>query len=226
MAMRKGIGPGPALAAAVLSGCAMVGPDFQSPDAAVNAGWAGGDSRITTQPGEYAQWWRTFDDPALTELIGLGYEQNLPLRAAGVRVLQARALLGVAIGQEYPQQQQAVGELLRQRESARIPFAPEGDSSLLEYTTDVIGVQAAWEIDLWGKFRRSVEAADAQLAASVAGYDDVLVSLTADLASAYIQLRTLEQQLLVAHANVRVQQEGLQIATAQFRGGTTDERDV
>jgi NodT family efflux transporter outer membrane factor (OMF) lipoprotein len=141
-------------------------------------------------------------------------------------VLQARALLGVAIGQEYPQQQQAVGELLRQRESARIPFAPEGDSSLLEYTTDVIGVQAAWEIDLWGKFRRSVEAADAQLAASVAGYDDVLVSLTADLASAYIQLRTLEQQLLVAHANVRVQQEGLQIATARFRGGTTDERDV
>ena len=88
-----------------------------------------------------------------------------------------------------------------------------------------MGVQAAWEIDLWGKFRRFTESADAQLAA-VANYDDVLVSLTADLATAYLQLRTLQQQLAVAKSNVAVQEEGLQIATARFRGGTTDQRDV
>ena len=216
----------PALAAVLLFGCAMVGPDFQTPDATLNAGWSGTESRITTQPGEYAHWWRTFDDPALTGLVELGYQQNLPLRVAGVRVLQARAQLAVAIGQEYPQQQQAVGALARQRESARVPFGRVGDSSELEWTEAAIGVQAAWELDFWGKFRRLVEAADAQLAASVAGYDGVLVSLTADLATAYIQLRTLEQQLVVARANVQVQQEGLQIATIRFRGGTTDERDV
>jgi NodT family efflux transporter outer membrane factor (OMF) lipoprotein len=221
---RTGLAPG--LAAALLSGCAMLGPDFQSPDATVNAGWSGTESRITSQPGDYAHWWRGFDDPALTRLVELGYQQNLPLRVAGVRVLQARAQLGVAIGQEYPQQQQAVGDLAHQRESARVPFAPVGKSSELEYTTASIGVQAAWELDFWGKFRRLVESADAQLAASVAGYDDVLVSLTADLATAYIELRTLEQQLAVARANVQVQQEGLQIATARFRGGTTDMRDV
>jgi NodT family efflux transporter outer membrane factor (OMF) lipoprotein len=220
------IGWAPGLAVALLSGCAMVGPDFQTPDAAVNAGWAGSESRISAQPGEYAQWWRTFDDPALTQLIELGYRQNLPLRSAGIRVLQARAQLGVVIGQQYPQQQEAVGELARQRESSQVPFAPQGNSSLLEYTTASIGVQAAWELDLWGKFRRAVEAADAQLAATVAGYDDVLVSLTAELATAYIQLRTFEQQLLVANKNVGVQQEGLQIAAVRFRGGTTDERDV
>jgi NodT family efflux transporter outer membrane factor (OMF) lipoprotein len=219
-------GAAPALAAALLSGCAMVGPDFQSPEAVVNAGWSGTESRITAQPGDYAHWWRMFDDPALTRLEELGYQQNLPLRVAGVRVLQARAQLGVAIGQEYPQTQQAVGDLAHQRESARVPFAPTGKSSELEYTTASIGVQAAWELDFWGKFRRFVESADAQLAANVAGYDDVLVSLTADLATAYVQLRTLEQQLVVARANVQVQQEGLQIATFRFRGGTTDERDV
>ena len=87
-------------------------------------------------------------------------------------------------------------------------------------------MQAAWEIDLWGKFRRFTESADAQLAASVANYDDVLVSLTADLATAYLQLRALQQQLAVAVSNVKVQEEGLQIATARFRGGTTDQRDV
>ena len=85
----------------------------------------------------------------------------------------------------------------RARERAQ-PGAPVGDASLLEYTNDSLGVQAAWEIDLWGKFRRSVESADATLAASVANYDDVLVSLTADLATAYLQLRTLQQQRAVA----------------------------
>jgi NodT family efflux transporter outer membrane factor (OMF) lipoprotein len=216
----------PGLAMALLSGCAMLGPDFQTPEATVNAGWSGTESRITAQPGDYAHWWRIFDDSALTRLEELGYGQNLPLRVAGVRVLQARAELGVAIGQEYPQQQQAVGELAHQRESARVPFAPTGKSSELTYTTASIGAQAAWELDFWGKFRRFVESADAQLAASVAGYDDVLVSLTADLATAYIQLRTLEQQLVVARANVQVQQQGLQIATTRFQGGTTDMRDV
>ena len=89
-----------------------------------------------------------------------------------------------------------------------------------------MGVQASWELDLWGKFRRSVESADAQLAASVANYDDVLVSLTADLATAYIHLRTFQEQLRVAQGNVKVQEEGLEIATKRFRGGVTDERDV
>jgi NodT family efflux transporter outer membrane factor (OMF) lipoprotein len=208
-------------------GCAMVGPDFQTPESKLNPAWLeSGESRIAAEPGENAQWWRTFADPALDRLIEVGYAQNLPLQAAGARVLQARAQLAVAIGQEYPQQQQAVGSLLRERESAREAGAPRGDASELEYTSNSVGVQAAWEIDFWGKFRRFTESADAQLAASVANYDDVLVSLTADLATAYLQLRTLQQQLAVAVSNVEVQEQGVQIANARFRGGTTDQRDV
>ena len=162
----------------------------------------------------------------MTKLVEQAYADNLPLQVAGVRVAQARAQLAVAIGQEYPQTQQAVGSVLHERESARSAGAPQGDASALEYTSNTLGVQASWEVDLWGKFRRNVESADAQLAATVANYDDVLVSLTADVATFYIQLRTLQEQLAVARANVKVQQEGLKIATARFRGGTTDERDV
>lgn len=216
-----------ALATCLVSGCALVGPDYEAPEVRLNPGWLEtGQSRVVAAPAENAAWWRTFDDPALTRLVELGYQQNLPLQAAGVRVVQARAQLAVAIGQEYPQQQQAVGEILRARESARAPFAPIGDAAALEYTSASVGVQAAWELDLWGKFRRFVELADADLASSVANYDDVLVSLTANLATAYIQLRTLQQQLAVAHDNVDVQEEGLKIANARFHGGATDERDV
>jgi NodT family efflux transporter outer membrane factor (OMF) lipoprotein len=215
------------LVVALLAGCTMVGPDFATPDSQLNPAWLeSGDSRIVAAPGENVEWWRTFADPALDRLVAVGYAQNLPLQAAGARVLQARAQLAVAIGQEYPQQQQAVGSLLRERESARAAGAPRGDASALEYTSNSLGVQAAWEIDLWGKFRRFTESADAQLAASVANYDDVLVSLTADIATAYLQLRTLQQQLAVAVSNVKIQEEGLTIATARFRGGTTDQRDV
>ncbi|MFZ1429101.1 MAG: efflux transporter outer membrane subunit [Geminicoccaceae bacterium] len=216
-----------ALAASLLTGCSMVGPDFTTPEAKLNPNWLdSGQSRIAAEPTENGQWWLAFKDPALTRLVELAYTQNLSLQEAGVRVFQSRAQLGIAIGQEYPQTQQAVGSITRERESARSAGAPEGDASALEYTSNSLGVQASWEIDLWGKFRRSVESADAQLAATVANYDDVLVSVTADIATSYIQLRTLQQQLQVAVDNVKVQEEGLQIATARFRGGTTDERDV
>ena len=213
--------------AGLLAGCAMVGPDFQTPPAQLNPSWlSSGESRVAEDPDNNGQWWTTFSDPALNRLIEIGYTQNLPLQVAGARVLQARAQLAVAIGEEYPQTQQAVGSLQRTRESARAAGAPEGNASQLEYTEATVGVQASWELDLWGKFRRSVESADATLAASVANYDDVLVSLTADLASAYIDLRTFQEQLRVARDNVKVQEEGLQIATRRFQGGVTDERDV
>ena len=146
------------MGAGLLSGCAMVGPDFQTPPADLNPSWlASGESRVAEDPTNNGEWWRTFDDPALNRLIEIGYAQNLPLQVAGARVLQARAQLAVTIGEEYPQTQQAVGALQWTRESAREPRAPEGNASELEYTEGSVGVQASWELDFWGKFRRSVE---------------------------------------------------------------------
>ena len=123
----------------------------------------------------------------------------------GVRVLEARAQLGIAIGEFYPQQQAATGELNYNRASERAPFTQPANSSLFSFTQASIGMGLSWELDFWGKFRRAVQAADANFLASVATYDDVLVTLTADVAATYVGIRTLQQRLAIAEENVRLQ---------------------
>ena len=92
-----------------LSGCA-VGPDFVKPEAKVDENWSEkGDPRVATQTAVNSQWWSAFNDPTLDQLIQLAYQQNLPLQIAGLRILEARARLGIAIGEQYPQQQEAFG---------------------------------------------------------------------------------------------------------------------
>lgn len=89
-----------------------------------------------------------------------------------------------------------------------------------------VGIDALWEMDFWGRFRRGIEAADANLAGSYANYDDMLVTLTGEVASAYVLLRTLEERLSIAEQNVAVQKRGLEIADVRFRNGITTELDV
>ena len=210
-----------------VAGCMKIGPDFAPPTAAVSEQWMeDGDSRLDNTQTINETWWTVFDDPVLDGLIETAYRQNLPLLSAGARVLQARAQLAVAVGQFYPQTQQAFGSLDYNRRSARAPFQTGGPSSLLEYWQNQIGLQAAWEIDVWGRLRRAIESADAALLASIATYDDVLVSLTADVANNYVQIRTLQARLQIARENVEIQRESLNIAQIRFRGGTTSQRDV
>ena len=124
-------------------------------------------------------WWRTFHDPALDRLAALAYQQNLTLQSAGTRVLQARAELGIAMGEIFPQQQQAAGSIDFNRASGA-DRPPRGN--LKYYWRDALGFRLGWEIDFWGKFRRGIESADAAYLASIASYDDVIVTLTADVA--------------------------------------------
>lgn len=212
-----------ALAAAVtLSGC-LIGPSYAPPDTQLAARWNGdGGSALSDGPAEYRDWWRAFDDPVLTELIETAYRQNLDLRMAGIRVLQARAQLGRAIGDFYPQQQALSGDVTYNRIPGSIPFNVINHN----YWQAALGVQAGWEIDIWGKIRRGIESADGAYLASVADYDDVLVTLTGDVASAYVQLRTLEARRRIAHENVARQREALRIAENRFRGGVVTKRDV
>lgn len=217
-----------ALAAAALlaSGCVKVGPDYVPPDVAVAPQWIEtADTQVVPREVQQA-WWTQFNDEQLNRLVAVAYQQNLTTSAAGLRVLQARAQLGIAIGDLYPQTQQAFGALDYNRQSARAPFTQGASATLLTYWQDQIGAQVAWELDLWGRFRRAIEAADANLLASIAAYDDVLVSLVGDVATSYVQIRTLEARLQIARNNVEVQRESLDIAEARFTGGTTSERDV
>jgi NodT family efflux transporter outer membrane factor (OMF) lipoprotein len=208
------------------TGCAKVGPNFVKPEAAVNPDWleVGKYKQISTSPSDYRNWWGSFKDPVLDTLIQNAYQQNLPLRIAGVRVLEARAQVGVATGQLYPQSQQLTGSL------SRIRFSQSNLSSGTDTPTNfwlsAIGLSASWEVDFWGKIRRAIESADANLLAAISDYDNTLVTLTGDVASAYILLRTLEKRLAIAHQNVAIQKKSLQIATSRWKGGTTSLRDV
>ena len=217
--------------AVLVMGCVMVGPDYVRPPVQVEQTWIDtADKRVHTAPADYKDWWQAFKDPALNQLIDTAYRENLTLRIAGVRVLAARAQLGIVTGQLYPQTQQATGSLQKERISPGgvVTGSPETSSSFggLSLLQAQVGLTASWELDFWGKFRRAIQSADASLQATMADYDNVLVSLTADVANSYILMRTLEKRLAIANENVRIQTESLQIAEARFSGGTTSERDV
>ncbi len=207
----------------VISGCA-VGPNFVKPEAKLQENWSEkGDPRVMTQTAVDRQWWRTFNDPALDQLIQLAYQQNLPLQIAGLRILEARAQLGIAIGRQYPQQQEVFGSVTGEGLSENAANSSGLDRSFWDYQ---LGFDAAWELDFWGKFRRDVEAAHASLIASVADYDDALVSLTAEVARTYAVIRTFEVLTELTRENAQVQAEGLKIAESRFRNGVTTELDV
>ena len=208
----------------ILTACTTLGPDFQTPEADVNASWLKTDEpALRADESVNVEWWTLFNDPVLDHLVELAYRQNLPLQIAGLRILQARAQLGLAVGLQYPQEQEAAGALTRTGLSENAPnFSPLADT---DYWSANIGLNASWELDFWGRYRRGVESASASLGSQVAAYDSALVSLTGEVASTYISARTLEERLAVAQSNVKSQQRGLEIAKIRFEAGLVSELD-
>ena len=217
---------------AVLSACKTVGPDFEKPEAPVADNWLDAESeRVDTSTIAYQDWWDVFDDPALSKLIDTAFQQNLSLQVAGLRVMEARAQLGIATGMKYPQSQSISGGYAHSRSSTNAPplaSLPDDVLAGVDRTSGVwsAGFDAAWEADIWGKFRRGVEAADANLAASMLNYDAVLVTLTGDVAALYTTVRTLEERLAYTRSNVKLQEHSLDLANTRFNLGATSELDV
>jgi NodT family efflux transporter outer membrane factor (OMF) lipoprotein len=209
--------------ALALGGCA-VGPDFIPPGAEVQENWIeSGDKRVASRSEVKSHWWRAFHDPTLDRLIQCAYEQNLPVQVAGLRILESRAQLGVAIGNLFPQTQEGTGSADRVLLSANV--ANQGPLRQA-YPLFSLGFDTTWELDFWGRLRRNVEANDANLLASVADYDDALVSLTGEVARTYALMRAYEEFVQIARDNAKVQKEGLDIAESRFRNGATSELDV
>src|SRR5712691_4491019 len=208
------------------TGCTMVGPDYVRPPVPTAADWIEtNEPAVKRESTEVGTWWTVFHDPVLNTLVETAYRQNPSLRAAGVRVLEAQAQRGIAIGELFPQRQEAAGtyshnDLSENKANRNTPGlkTPFDDWQ--------IGVEASWELDVWGRFRRAIESADATLLASVATYDDVLVSLVAQVATTYLQLRILQERLAVAPDNVVIQARSYDIANAKFQGGTATELDA
>jgi NodT family efflux transporter outer membrane factor (OMF) lipoprotein len=225
------------LATFSLTGCAghfrewmhngfKVGPDYMRPAAQVADEYIEvDDPRVISAEADYSQWWTVFNDPYLDNLVQTAYRQNLPLRVAAFRVLRARSRLGIARGTIFPQQQELFGDYTKELLSKNtFPGNLPGSPRSAEVVD--VGFDAAWELDIWGRFRRSIESASADFDATVEDYDDVLVTLVADVAAAYVEIRTVEQQIAYQLSNVAIQQGSLEIATARAEGGLTSELDV
>src|SRR5271167_1868076 len=216
------------LAMALLLECGgcLVGPDFSSPSAPIADKWLeAGNPSVDTRNQEYRDWWKVFRDPVLNRLIEIAYNQNLTLVGAGTKVLEARAQLGVAIGEFYPQIQQGQGTATYIRPShADTTIFPSGVTH--NFWRDTLGLTVNWELDFWGKFRRAIESADAAYLSSVANYDFVLVTLLGDVATTYIGVRTLQTEIEIARENIARQKKALAIALAKYQGGTATKLDV
>ena len=198
-----------------LSGCAL-GPDYSAPKIDTPTEWTDVDSAyFDLAPTVDPLWWKkAFQDPELDQLIAEALSQNLTLRSAGLRVLQAQQLLAIAIGYQYPQQQEVSGSASRQEQN---------DRTFNNYS---LGFNIGWELDIWGRFSRQVASSSADLDASVAGYDGVVVSLLGQVAQTYILIRTYQEQLDVIRENIRLQEESLRIARAKADVGAVSELDV
>lgn len=207
-----------------MGGCA-VGPNFVRPRPPEMADWSEkSEALVRSEKAELASWWKQFGDPVLDALVESACTQNPSLHVAGLRILEARARFGIAVGNQYPQLQQLNGQYADYGLSENSPnTSPAID---IAYATVGLGFDAAWELDFWGRFRRAVESGAWNLDASIAGYDDLMVTLTAEVARVYVSLRTLESRLAIAEENVALQARSLQIARVLFEGGDVTELDV
>ncbi|HUE12724.1 MAG TPA: efflux transporter outer membrane subunit [Planctomycetaceae bacterium] len=230
--------------AVVASGCTgpreyvhngfKVGPNYCPPAAPVAETWIdANDHRVRQETVDISRWWSVFNDPVLEGLIREAYNQNLTLREAGFRVLQARAQLAIAVGNFFPQSQFASGNFTQTTISRTTANNILGLGQELgvpglqrNFPQWNYGFSLGWELDFWGRFRRAIESNEASLQASVADYDDVLVTLLGDVASNYVQYRTLQEQIDFSHFNVELQRQTLTIVEARFKAGTTSELDV
>jgi NodT family efflux transporter outer membrane factor (OMF) lipoprotein len=211
-------------------GCSVIGPDYRPPEAPTAQHWVeADDARANASSTAITRWWQSFDDPILDRLIADALAQNLTLQAAALRVLEARALRAVAFGNLFPQQQ-SIRASFEKGEISKNRATTSGDnaSNARNFGSEAwnLNFGVSWEIDLWGRLRRGVEAADAKVFAQLADYDDVLVTLLGDVASTYVHIRVLEERLAFAHDNVRVQREGLDVARVRYEAGGTSELDL
>jgi len=210
---------------AVVATSCTVGPNYVTPKAKVAGQWMENPA-VTNQSADAAEafWWRNFEDPILNELVDAAHRNNPSLQIAGVRILEARARLNKSIGDLFPQQQGISGQVGYSRLSDGLTSKIPGIDP--DYVSAQVLFGATWEIDFWGKYRRGIESDRASYLSSIAAYDDALITLVADVASSYVNLRTIEERLRVAQRNLETEKESLRIATAQYRGGETSERDV
>jgi NodT family efflux transporter outer membrane factor (OMF) lipoprotein len=220
------------LAAGLLAGC-TVGPDYSPPQVSVPDRFAESAAQDGAMDADLATWWAGFGDPMLSELVDRALAQNLDVEAAEARIREARASEVVAGAAGLPRFD-AQGSVTRQRISENAIPVPPGSGQPggafglpgSEFTTWRAGFDASWELDLFGRTRRSIEAAQARTGAAIWNRRDLQVTTAAEVASAYLTLRTLQARIAHAEAELARQSRFEQLVAARARGGLTTGQDL
>jgi NodT family efflux transporter outer membrane factor (OMF) lipoprotein len=201
--------------------CSAVGPDYAQPESKLPPSWRENAVGVTSDPADVNEWWSRLADPDLDRLVARVRRQSLDLRAAYARVREARALRGVAGADRFPTVD-ATASFSRSGESDNTPFG----SFIPDSNNWALGFDATWELDVWGRVRRSVEAADADLAATVEDARDVEVSVAAETAVNYVELRAFQRRADIARNNLDLQEQTLALVRSRFEAGLVSESDV
>jgi NodT family efflux transporter outer membrane factor (OMF) lipoprotein len=215
-----------------------VGPNFHDPRAPVAPAWIdAADPGVVHAPADDGAWWEVFHDPVLGSLIRTAHRQNLDLKTAGTRVLQAQAERTIAAGLLFPRGPSMLGAYAHAQVSKNLDFfnipqfntpffSTAGLSPPSVFNLWATGFNATWELDFWGMIRRGIESADANLTASVEAYNAALVTLLADVATNYVQVRTFQQRIAFARRNAEIQRESLRLTEVRLKEGKATLLDV
>src|SRR3989339_1559411 len=205
-------------AALVTAGCMMVGPDYAPPEQKLPESWNGGSMGVTHRaPGRevLAEWWSTLNDPMLSDLMKKAVVNNPDLDQARARIREQRARRNISRAGLFPTLD-ASGSYRKSRSSEEMGSGKETDV----YSADV---DAAWELDIFGGTRRSLEAATAELEASEEDLRDVLVSLLAEVALNYKHVRIFQARLDSVEKNLVIQDQTHQMAESLYVSGLSNE---
>jgi multidrug efflux system outer membrane protein len=212
-----------AMCLACLAGCA-VGPDYQPPKPGTALQWssslAGGE---TNGPADLVAWWKNFGDTNLDSLMAIAVQSNLTLLVAEAHVRESRAERDVAAGSLWPSLGSSASY---SRNRFGPPSFPPFPGFPPNYGYYQAGFDAAWELDVFGGIRRTVESANAEIGAAEYGQRDVLVTLIAEVARNYIEVRGYQQRLAITRDNIKVQQDILNLTTNRFQNGLSGDLDV
>jgi multidrug efflux system outer membrane protein len=215
----------------IVSGCA-VGPDYHPPETKVPKDWNGQEvvtpatpSKTAPNPVELVEWWTAFNDPILSSLVEMAVRSNLDVRLAEARIRQARAARGVAGAPLWPEVDASV---LYHRSQGSSEAGGGGAIATAGGLKNLwqAGLDASWEIDIFGGTRRGIEAATADLRAAVEDRRDVLITLVGDVGSNYINLRGFQQQIDIARRNLKAQKHNAEIIQKRHDAGFVGGLDV
>jgi outer membrane protein TolC len=202
-------------------GCA-VGPRYERPEIAVPKAFSEGKAEGTTS---FERWWTGFHDPILESLVLRAVEGNLDLKISAARIREARAARGIAAAAGLPQLRASGGYSRSKQLVARVDGIVLAEGSSAQNIFEA-GFDASWEIDVFGGVRRDMEAAVAQVQAAQEAREDLLVTLVADVARSYVELRGADRQIEILDQTVEAQKETLALAQSRFDSGMGADLDV